>query len=365
MWRFVIAVALLLAPASAKAAETIWYYCDAAQAYYPYVSSCPASWRPVAPQPLSPHWGAGQTPSGTDDEARQADIEAVRQQVKRCWNIPADPNLHRETLSARFQVTANPDQTVRSVELLNPKNDGMFQEFAESARQALLNSHCQPLMFPSGRKWKSITLTFSQSAGISPRQQSTPSVPEEETKNGHSVPRSVADSDAKTDARSAEPVGIPGRSSPPSDQLNDQSPQPGLHDQSPSASNAELVSGRSSPGDQANSSDFPPVSEQPCLRPGDFVTLRGKAVPYQPLADVTKRIVWQLEFDTRHCIIVDVNGRKKIYPSSVEIAGSKPPNNTEIELRGTLFQTKIPTLMVGIKVQSGRKISAWSSVQAR
>ena len=28
-----------------------WYYCDAAQAYYPYVQECPGAWRPVWPTP--------------------------------------------------------------------------------------------------------------------------------------------------------------------------------------------------------------------------------------------------------------------------------------------------------------------------
>ena len=28
-----------------------WYYCDAAQAYYPYVQHCPGGWRPVTPTP--------------------------------------------------------------------------------------------------------------------------------------------------------------------------------------------------------------------------------------------------------------------------------------------------------------------------
>jgi hypothetical protein len=28
-----------------------WYYCDAAQAYYPYVQQCPGEWRPVLPTP--------------------------------------------------------------------------------------------------------------------------------------------------------------------------------------------------------------------------------------------------------------------------------------------------------------------------
>jgi hypothetical protein len=28
-----------------------WYYCDAAQAYYPYVRECPGGWTPVVPAP--------------------------------------------------------------------------------------------------------------------------------------------------------------------------------------------------------------------------------------------------------------------------------------------------------------------------
>jgi hypothetical protein len=30
---------------------TYWYYCDAAQAYYPYVQQCPGGWRQVSPTP--------------------------------------------------------------------------------------------------------------------------------------------------------------------------------------------------------------------------------------------------------------------------------------------------------------------------
>ena len=30
---------------------TMWYYCNEARAYYPYVKSCPAGWQQVTPQP--------------------------------------------------------------------------------------------------------------------------------------------------------------------------------------------------------------------------------------------------------------------------------------------------------------------------
>ena len=32
-------------------APQYWYYCDSAQAYYPYVQQCPGGWRPVVPTP--------------------------------------------------------------------------------------------------------------------------------------------------------------------------------------------------------------------------------------------------------------------------------------------------------------------------
>ena len=32
----------------------VWYYCDAAGAYYPYVASCPGSWRQVPAVPPAP-----------------------------------------------------------------------------------------------------------------------------------------------------------------------------------------------------------------------------------------------------------------------------------------------------------------------
>jgi hypothetical protein len=31
-----------------------WYFCRAANAYYPYVSSCPGGWETVTPQPQGP-----------------------------------------------------------------------------------------------------------------------------------------------------------------------------------------------------------------------------------------------------------------------------------------------------------------------
>jgi len=50
---------------SLPAPPVYWYYCDAAGAYYPYVRSCPAGWRPVAatpPPPPAPPPGSAPAP---------------------------------------------------------------------------------------------------------------------------------------------------------------------------------------------------------------------------------------------------------------------------------------------------------------
>jgi hypothetical protein len=38
-------------PQVAPQAGSMWYYCNEAKAYYPYVKTCPAGWQQVTPQP--------------------------------------------------------------------------------------------------------------------------------------------------------------------------------------------------------------------------------------------------------------------------------------------------------------------------
>ena len=37
------------------APRDVWYYCDRARAYYPYVQSCPGGWRMVPANPAPPY----------------------------------------------------------------------------------------------------------------------------------------------------------------------------------------------------------------------------------------------------------------------------------------------------------------------
>ena len=42
------------APAAPAQQHSYWYYCPESNAYYPYVTDCPAGWEQVAPQPPPP-----------------------------------------------------------------------------------------------------------------------------------------------------------------------------------------------------------------------------------------------------------------------------------------------------------------------
>jgi len=39
------------APQAGPQPGNMWYFCDEAKAYYPYVKTCPAGWQQVTPQP--------------------------------------------------------------------------------------------------------------------------------------------------------------------------------------------------------------------------------------------------------------------------------------------------------------------------
>jgi hypothetical protein len=38
-------------PQAGSQPGNMWYYCNEAKAYYPYVKTCPAGWQQVTPQP--------------------------------------------------------------------------------------------------------------------------------------------------------------------------------------------------------------------------------------------------------------------------------------------------------------------------
>jgi len=65
--------------------------------------------------------------------------DALREAVKRCWNVPAGA-VDAENLQIELRVTFNPDATVRNVEIMDfirYNSDSFYRAAADSARRAV------------------------------------------------------------------------------------------------------------------------------------------------------------------------------------------------------------------------------------
>ncbi|GHD63491.1 hypothetical protein GCM10017083_53830 [Thalassobaculum fulvum] len=114
-------------------------------------------------------------PQTTDSTARRSnfdadrplsvsEMDAIRQQIARCWLVPAGAK-EGESLAVEIRVRMNPDRTVREAEVVESgrmRSDPFFRAAAESALRALRNPTCTPLNLPPEKyeTWKSFTITF-------------------------------------------------------------------------------------------------------------------------------------------------------------------------------------------------------------
>ncbi|MFZ4763194.1 MAG: energy transducer TonB [Alphaproteobacteria bacterium] len=92
------------------------------------------------------------------------EMAALVRQIESCWNVPAGAKS-AENLVVELYVEVNPDRTVQKVEIVDiarMQADGFYRSAAESARRALLNPQCRPLMLPPDRynEWKTMRLRF-------------------------------------------------------------------------------------------------------------------------------------------------------------------------------------------------------------
>jgi len=92
-----------------------------------------------------------------------SEIDAVRQQIERCWNVPIGARDARD-LVIDIQVHLNPDGTVRRAIIMDRsrlQRDSFFRAAAESARRAVLQ--CSPLTLPMTKydHWQTIHLSFN------------------------------------------------------------------------------------------------------------------------------------------------------------------------------------------------------------
>lgn len=94
-----------------------------------------------------------------------SEIDLVRRQIERCWNIPAGARDAGD-LVVRVRVEMNSDGTPRMAAIVNDekmRGDSFYRAAAESALRAVLNPRCHPFKLPPEKfqRWKTMTLVFN------------------------------------------------------------------------------------------------------------------------------------------------------------------------------------------------------------
>ncbi|MGE3770186.1 MAG: hypothetical protein AB7G06_04465 [Bdellovibrionales bacterium] len=125
----------------------------------------------IKPAPVVPNAPVAETPVNTQEAPALAqqlsisEMDALRRQIQQCWNVPVGAR-GVETMNVEIYVEVNEDRTVRRadiVDTLRMTTDPFFRTVAESARRALFNPRCIPLMLPPERysQWKTIRMNFN------------------------------------------------------------------------------------------------------------------------------------------------------------------------------------------------------------
>jgi len=104
-------------------------------------------------------------PASLDNKMTISEIDAVRRQIERCWNVPAGAK-DAKNLVVEIHVIMNPDGSVRQAAIVDQsrmQSDTFFRAAAESAYRAIYL--CQPLKLPPDKYslWQDMTLSFNPS----------------------------------------------------------------------------------------------------------------------------------------------------------------------------------------------------------
>jgi outer membrane biosynthesis protein TonB len=114
--------------------------------------------RPAAARPSS----QPKAPLGSQLTASELDM--VRHQIARCWNVPAGARDAKD-LVVEIKVVVDPDGTVRQATIVDQgrMSDPFYRAAAESARRAFFNPLCRPLHLPPEKYaiWKDLVVDFS------------------------------------------------------------------------------------------------------------------------------------------------------------------------------------------------------------
>lgn len=122
---------------------------------------------PDAPPPApAPH---------TDQPFTASEVDMVRDQISRCWNVSAEARHARNPLIIEIRVVVNPDGNVQQATIVaqqRAKADPFFRAVAETARLAFLDPKCRPLHLPPNKykAWRDMVVDFSPNSSAPPVQ---------------------------------------------------------------------------------------------------------------------------------------------------------------------------------------------------
>ncbi len=94
-----------------------------------------------------------------------SELDALRQQISQCWNIPVGAQ-NIEDLVIDIRVAVNPDRTVKNAHIIDQNLVGRglnYRTAAESALRAVLHPNCSPLKLPQNKfeEWRVFTFRFN------------------------------------------------------------------------------------------------------------------------------------------------------------------------------------------------------------
>lgn len=115
--------------------------------------------------PYDPNTPVSGTAPITSDTLQLGEMDALRYQLAKCWNLPAGA-VNAEDLIVDIRIEVNPDRTVKSAEIVDQSrynSDSFFRAAADSARRAVYNPMCNPLALPADKYdiWKDILIRFN------------------------------------------------------------------------------------------------------------------------------------------------------------------------------------------------------------
>jgi outer membrane biosynthesis protein TonB len=118
---------------------------------------------PQTPRVASAH-ASSQPKAPLGSQLTASELDMVRHQIARCWNVPAGAREAKD-LVVEIKVVVDPDGTVRQATIVDQGRlgDPSYRAAAESARRAFFNPQCRPLHLPAEKYaiWKDLVVDFS------------------------------------------------------------------------------------------------------------------------------------------------------------------------------------------------------------